>query len=51
MFGGMGFYDSKMDYGHQVALLELIPLIVMLLVILLGVSGYMHKDDAEEAGE
>ena len=29
----------------------LIPLIVMLLVIFIGVSGYMHKDDAEEAGE
>ena len=26
-------------------------LVMMLTVILTGVSGYMHKDDAEEAGE
>ena len=49
--GGMGFMTQKHDYGTSGGAATLIPLIVMLLVILLGVSGYMHKDDAEEAGE
>ena len=47
----MGFMTQKHDYGTSGGAATLIPLIVMLLVILLGVSGYMHKDDAEEAGE
>ena len=49
--GGMGFMTQKHDYGTSGGAATLIPLIVMLLVILLGVSGYMHKDDAEESGE
>ena len=49
--GGMGFMTQRHDYGTSGGLATLIPLIVMLLVILLGVAGYMHKDDAEESGE
>ena len=49
--GGMGFMTQRHDYGTSGGAATLIPLIVMLLVILLGVAGYMHKDDAEESGE
>ena len=47
--GGMGFMTQRHDYGTSGGAATLIPLIVMLLVILLGVAGYMHKDDSEEA--
>ena len=49
--GGMGFMTQRHDYGTSGGAATLIPLIVILLVILLGVAGYMHKDDAEESGE
>ena len=49
--GGMGFMTQRHDYGTSGGAATLVPLIVMLLVILLGVAGYMHKDDAEESGE
>ena len=49
--GGMGFMTQRHDYGTSGGAATLIPLIVMLLVILLGVAGYMHKDDAEESSE
>ena len=49
--GGMGFMTQRHDYGTSGGAATLIPLIVMLLVILLGVAGYMHKDDTEESGE
>ncbi len=49
--GGMGFMTQRHDYGTSGGAATLIPLIVMLLVILLGVAGYMHKDDSEEASE
>ena len=49
--GGMGFMTQRHDYGTSGGAATLIPLIVMLLVILLGVAGYMHKDDSEEASD
>ena len=49
--GGMGFMTQRHDYGTSGGAATLVPLIVMLLVILLGVAGYMHKDDPEESGE
>ena len=49
--GGMGFMTQRHDYGTSGGAATLIPLIVMLLVILLGVAGYMHKDDTEEASD
>ena len=49
--GGMGFMTQRHDYGTSGGAATLIPLIVLLLVILLGVAGYMHKDDAEESSE
>ncbi len=47
--GGMGFMTQKHDYGTSGGAATIIPLIVMLLVILLGVAGYIHKDEAEES--
>ena len=49
--GGMGFMTQRHDYGTSGGAATLIPLIVMLLVILLGVAGYMHKDETEEASD
>lgn len=49
--GGMGFMTQRHDYGTSGGAATLVPLIVMLLVILLGVAGYMHKDDADGSGE
>ena len=49
--GGMGFMTQRHDYGTSGGAATLIPLIVMLLVVLLGVAGYMHKDDSEEASD
>ena len=49
--GGMGFMTQRHDYGTSGGAATLVPLIVMLLVILLGVAGYMHKEDPEESGE
>ena len=48
--GGMGFMTQRHDYGTGGGAATIIPLVMMLLVILLGVSGYMHKD-AEESTE
>ena len=47
--GGMGFMTQRHDYGTGGGAATIIPLVMMLLVILLGVSGYMHKDDQGEA--
>ena len=47
--GGMGFMTQRHDYGTGGGAATIIPLVMMLLVILLGVSGYMHKDDQSEA--
>ena len=49
--GGMGFMTQRHDYGTSGGAATLIPLVVMLLVVLLGVAGYMHKDDSEEASD
>ena len=49
--GGMGFMTQRHDYGTSGGAATLVPLIVMLLVILLGVAGYMHKDDADGSSE
>ena len=49
--GGMGFMTQRHDYGTSGGAATLVPLIVMLLVILLGVAGYMHKDDADGYSE
>ena len=45
--GGMGFMTQRHDYGTAGGAATIIPLIMMALVITLGVSGYMHKDDEE----
>jgi len=47
--GGMGFMTQRHDYGTGGGAATIIPLIMLSLVILLGVSGYMHKDDEELA--
>jgi hypothetical protein len=38
---------QRHDYGTAGGAATIIPLIMMALVITLGVSGYMHKDDEE----
>ncbi len=46
--GGMGYYTTQYDYGGPSGLATLIPVLTILLVILLGVSGYLHKDDEKD---
>ena len=53
MFAGMMILTGDNGYSTDPpsGITGVMALVMMLTVILTGVSGYMHKDDAEEAGE
>lgn len=46
---GMGYFTSEYDYGGPSGLFLFIPLIQILLIVLVGVSGYLHLNDEEAA--
>lgn len=53
IFAGMMILAGDNGYSTDPpgGITGIMGLVMMLTVILTGVSGYMHKDDAEEAGE
>ena len=53
LFGGMMILARDNGYSTDPpgGITGVMGLLMILTVILTGVSGYMHKDDAEEAGE
>lgn len=53
IFAGMMILAGDNGYSTDPpsGITGVMALVMMLTVILTGVSGYMHKDDAEEAGE
>ena len=51
LIAGMGYFSSEYDYGGPSGLFLLIPVIQMLLIVLVGVSGYLHLNDEETASE
>ena len=53
LFGGMMILAGDNGYSTDPpgGITGVMGLVMILTVILTGVSGYMHKDDAEDAGE
>lgn len=51
IFIGMGYFTTEYDYGGPSGLILLIPVMQLLLIVLLGISGYLHLNDDESPSE
>ena len=48
--GGMMWLTNKHDYSNDGTAAMVLPLVVIGLTILMGISGYLHMNDGEEGG-
>ena len=48
--GGMMYFTNHYGYSNEGTVAMVLPLVVMLAVVLLGVSGYLHLKNESEGG-